>query len=123
MGCILFLPAIGIGDFVGGAAGFSRPQLLGTPTTGGSASCTAALAGAVLWSLHRYFPGNIWTEGPGMGDTAVPKAVLCGTGAGLMCFAAVATLKRGPAWACAFCVLVVVLNAWADTHSADTLLK
>eukprot|EP00416_Gambierdiscus_australes_P036467 CAMPEP_0171099912 /NCGR_PEP_ID=MMETSP0766_2-20121228/52648_1 /TAXON_ID=439317 /ORGANISM="Gambierdiscus australes, Strain CAWD 149" /LENGTH=145 /DNA_ID=CAMNT_0011559645 /DNA_START=83 /DNA_END=517 /DNA_ORIENTATION=+ len=77
-------------------AGLAAASWMADTAAPPEAALAFAIFGSIVWSMHRLFPANIWTEGPGACDNMWPKALTCGPGTALMVFGVCSPILR--AW-------------------------
>ena len=115
-GALLIMPAILAGAISGTTYGFLHP---GWSLKG--CSLLGCVLGALTWSLHRSFPADIGTEGPGACEHAGKKAVLCGFGTALMTCGTASALSAGAIGEAVLCGLVMCANAVLEARSPHSL--
>lgn len=80
-----------IGCTAGSVAGFTGVTLKRTTEL---ADLALVILGSIVWSAHRFFPADIWTEGLGAGRHVVEISALCGIGTALISLGIFTSLCR-----------------------------
>eukprot|EP00747_Dinoflagellata_sp_TGD_P140214 gnl/TRDRNA2_/TRDRNA2_175979_c2_seq2.p1 gnl/TRDRNA2_/TRDRNA2_175979_c2~~gnl/TRDRNA2_/TRDRNA2_175979_c2_seq2.p1 ORF type:complete len:136 (-),score=5.61 gnl/TRDRNA2_/TRDRNA2_175979_c2_seq2:403-810(-) len=117
MGCALVLPAMCCGIVTGVVTGVAAGTLV--RQTSPIIPSIACVLGMLCWAMHRLFPGQIWTVGPGGGKNAFAKAVCCGLGNLLMFFGLTASLTSRSLGASVVCLCLIAVTYLVAFRSKD----